>query len=215
MPTNHGLLREEEMVYEINNKKVCELSNNIRHMFQVLYGVLDDNEIVTAKLTEERMKPDFIISYKGIEKGISMKSGSSTLVHSEFVDSFITYLKSHGINDKTIETILLYQFGDGTTDGSGEKRYEFSELKYLLSERIKEANEDLNKSVDFIYQVIERCVLQGVNDGWPRADGLYHGDKSFGVIATEKQIWKHIHRKDFHWMDALHIGPLILRPSAR
>lgn len=215
MPTNQGLLKEEEMVSAINDKKVCELTNNLRHMFQVLYGVLDDNEIVNASLTDGSVKPDFFVTYKGIKKGISLKTGSSTLVHNEYLDNFINYLKANDMSDTTIETILLFHFGDGTTDGSGEERFEFAKLSYLLKDRIKEANFDLNKDDDFVYRFVERSILQGANDDWPRADAIYHGDLEYGVVATEKQIRKHIYRKDFSWMNALHIGPITLRPGAR
>jgi len=215
MPTNHGLLREKEMIAALDSKKVSELSNNMRHLLEELYGVLDENEIVKCLAPDDYYKPDFFIIYRGIKKGISMKSGRSNIVHSELVNNFIEYLRELNVSEKTLETILLYHFGDGTTDGSGSERFEFAKLHYLLDNRIKEANDELNSDIDRIYQVLERCVFAGAKEEFPRADALYHGDVSFGVVATEKQVRKHIYRKNWKWMDALHIGPLMLRPHAR
>ena len=61
-----GILKEQEMIYALNNKKISELSNNLRNLLRTLYGVLDDNEIVTCEKVDDAFKTDFVITYKGV-----------------------------------------------------------------------------------------------------------------------------------------------------
>lgn len=214
MPTNHGFLREDEMVYHLNNRKIKDLSNNLYHMMQELYGVLDEDEIVTCYKTDDFIKPDFVIVYGGKEKYVSMKSGRSEIVHSENIKTFILFLRSLGVSKETQKTVLYYHYGDGTLDGSGKERYDYDKLRYLLHDRIAKANKEF-QDIDLIMKVIERCVLFGTKKNAIRIDGLYHGDFEFGTVATTKQIIKHLKRKNWDYLQNLHIGPLQLRPHAR
>ena len=215
MGNNQGLLKEDEMVMHLHNKKVGELSNNITYMMKELYGALDENEVIQCHKTEDSVKPDFIIQYKGIIKNVSMKSGRSEIVHQEIIKNFVLYLRSLGVSSKTQRTILLYQFGDGTMDGSADKRMSYEKLRLLMKDRIDEANLELNAHNDFIWKVVERCVFIGTLKNAPEADALYHGDYEFGRVVTRKQVQKHIMRKNWNFYNNLHIGPLQIRPSAR
>lgn len=214
MPTNHGFLREDEMVHHLNNKKVKELNNNLYHMMQELYGVLDEEEVITCYKTEDFIKPDFVIIYKGETRYVSMKSGRSEIVHSESIKTFILFLRSLGISKETQRTVLYHHYGDGTLDGSGKERYNYDKLRYILSERIAKANEEFH-DIKIIMAVIERCVFLGTKDNAVPIDCLYHGDFEFGTVATKKQIIKHLKRKKWDYIQNLHIGPLMIRPHAR
>ena len=214
MPTNHGFLKEDEMVYHLNNKKVKELNHNLYHMLQELYGVLDEEETVTCYKTDDFIKPDFVIVYKGESRYVSMKSGRSIIVHSESIKSFVLFLRSLGVSKETQKTVLLYHYGDGTLDGSGKERYSYDKLRYLLHDRVMKANEEF-QNIDIILAVIERCVFFGTKENAIRIDCLYHGDFEFGTVATTKQITKHLKRKKWNYLQNLHIGPLLLNPHAR
>ena len=215
MPLNFGKEKEMEMVAHLNNKKTCEISNNLRSLLSALYGPLEDDEVVSCKLIDDFIKPDFVITYDGQSKYISMKTGRAEVLHQETISTFIKFLDNQGISKETQETILLYQYGDGTTDGTGKTRIDYNELRVLLKDRITKANIELNESKDFVLKVIERCILLGTLENAIRIDGLYFGNYKFGEIATTKQIIKHIKRKDWDWMRNLHIGPIQLRPHAR
>ncbi len=215
MPTNYGLLREDEMVAHLDGKKIKSLSNNLRNLIRDLYGVLDENGVVHCVKTQDYIKPDFIITYKRKKRYVSMKSGRCEIVHQEIVKNFVLFLRSLGVSNRTQQTILLYHYGDGTMDGSAPKRIEYEKLRVLLHDRIKEANEELNKNKDFIMAVMDHCLFKGTIEGAEPADCIYHGDYEFGVVATRKQIEKHIHRKEWNYINNLHIGPLQLRPHAR
>lgn len=215
MPTNLGNFKEQEIVYNLHNKKVHELSNNLRNLVEVLFGALDEDETIRCCLIDDFIKPDFVIEYKNQKRYVSMKTGRAESVHQELVKNFVLFLESLGISKETQETILLYQYGDGTLDGSGEKRINYNQLRLILDDRIKEANEELNQSKDFIMKVITRCLFVGTLENAIPIDCIYFGDYRYGVVATRKQIEKHIYRKNWNWMNNLHIGPIQLRPHAR
>ena len=215
MPTNQGKLKEREVVDHLNSKRVSELPNNLRSFMRNLYGSLDEEEIITCEWIDDSIKPDFVITYKGIKKYISMKSGRAESVHQEKIKTFILFLREHGISKETQKTILLYHYGDGTLDGSGKERYDYNRLRVILNDRIERANQELNASKDFVWETISRCVLLGILENAIPIDGIYFGDYRFGVLATTAQIKKHMERKDWDWMQNLHIGPLQIRPHAR
>lgn len=215
MPTNEGNFKEKEIITHLNGKKISELSNNLRNLVVALYGVVDENEVISCELIEDYIKPDFIITYKGIKKYVSMKTGRAETVHEEYIKNFILFLRSLGISSRTQQTILLYHYGDGTMDGSGRDRIDYTALRFMLNERIQEANHELNANKDFVLKVIERCLFVGTLQNAIRIDCVYFGDYKFGEVATTRQIISHIKKRDWSWMNNLHIGPLQLRPHAR
>lgn len=203
------------MVLNLNNKKVKNLSNNLHNMMKILFGALDDEEIVHCELIDDIIKPDFVITYRGVKKYVSMKSGQAETIHQEFIKNFILFLRSKNISIKTQQTILLYQYGDGTMDGTGEKRLNYLDTRVALRNRIFEANIELNKDPYFVLEVIKRCLFVGNMENAIPIDAIYFGDYQYGVVATVRQITKHILLRRWDWMENLHIGPLQIRPHAR
>ncbi len=215
MHKNVGLLKEEELVLSLNEKRVSELSRNLRYMIKEMYGLIDENSLVKAELIEGFKKPDIKVSINDDAHYISIKSGRSDVVHQENIMKFCMFLRDKGISNRTISTILYFQYGDGTKDGSGKERMSYEELIFRLKDRIKEANEELNKDRDFVWDVILRTTFKGTMDDSPLADYIYHGDVSFGVIASINQVYRHCSRRDWKFYNNLHIGPLHIRPHAR
>ena len=211
---NQGRRNEDEMVFFLNNRKVGELSNNLKEVVKELYGIVDPEVVLKCYLAEDFIKPDIVINYDGFEKGISIKCFNAALVHGEKLDTFIDYLIGLGVSDETINTILLHQFGDGTTDGTGEKRMTFAELAMWLDEPIKRANEELNQK-QFLLPIMERLLFQGVNENARKADAIYVGNYENGLCTKRRQFIKYFERKDFDFLRALHIGPITFRPHAR
>jgi len=213
-PVNQGYLKEDEMIEFLNNRKVSSLSSNLRSLLVSLFGVVDPEETVTCEYGIEFTKPDFVITYKGTKRYVSMKSGNATIVHSEQVETFIPFLRSIGVSDETLKTILLHQYGDGTTKGTGKKRYNNREVYKWLESRIRMANDELNQ-MPIIEKVISRALFQGVVADVPPADAIYHGDYENGHVATKAQIMVHLEKKDWSYFENLHCGPLLIRPHAR
>ena len=218
MPINAGILREDEFVYFLDGKKAKSISKNLQSMMERLFGIVDSEKKISCVKTQDYIKPDIIITHRKIEKAVSIKSSSSHVMHNEQIKTFILFLRSLGISTKTQQTILLYQYGDGTMDGTGTKRHCSSEVQELLKDRIKEANDELNDSKDIIKAAINRVIFDGVVPEARKADAIYHGDVKKGVVVTREQMMKHIDKKekeDWYYTRVLHIGPLILTPAAR
>ena len=215
MPINKGLLREDEMIVNLNNKKVSELSINLRNLVEALFGALLDDEVITCERMEGSMKPDFAITYQGETKYVSMKSGRSDTLHCEYIKPFILFLRELGISNRTQKTILLFHYGDGTMDGSGTTRMDYEDLCMWLKDRIKDANEELNSDYNFINKVIDRCIFDGASKEAISADIIYHGDYQEGFHMNKKQAHKYVKNRKFTWAKKLHIGPMFLRPQGR
>lgn len=215
MPMNNGKFIEVEIVDRLNGKRVKDLSHNLRNLMNALYGVLDGKQTVAAEVIEDYIKPDFVITYRGEKKYVSMKTGRAETVHQEYIKSFVLFLRSLGVSKRTQQTILLYQYGDGTLDGSAKERIEYNRFRLMMEKRIEEANEELNQSKEFVMKVIERCLILGTLENAIPIDCVYFGDCEFGHVATKKQIAKHIQYGNWKWMKNLHIGPLQIRPHAR
>lgn len=215
MTNNFGFVNEDEMANGLNNKKVSELSQNLKHMMKNLFGALDDEKEVTCVKTEEPIKPDIIIQYDGKEINVSLKSGGAEIVHEEHIDSFVNFLKEQGISKNTIDTILYFQFGDGTLDGTGQNRMPYEKLMYLLASRIRKANYELNSNKDFILKFVERCVFKGAKPENLAADYIYHGSVYYGNVVGKKELLFYVQNKEWQWYKSLHIGPLMIKPHAR
>ena len=214
MPTNNGFFKEDEMVYRLNNKYV-DLSNNLKNLINALFGVVDENTTIKSEKIDGFIKPDFYIDCNGHKKYVSMKTGRATSVHQELVKNFVLFLRELGISKKTQQTILLYQYGDGTMDGSGTKRFEYEELRLKLKQRIKEANEELNRDKKILMKVVEHCIYLGTQENAIAIDCIYFGTYEYGNVVTRRQLDKYFRVKNWDWMENLHIGPLQLRPHAR
>lgn len=215
MPINDGLLVEDEILAGLNNKRVCDINNNLRFLLRSLYGALDDEEIISCRKTDDSFKVDLVITYKNEEKAISVKTGRAQIVHNEILDNFADFLAAQGVSKETIETIKLFHYGDGTTDGTGKNRQSYLEIATSLHERIKKANDELNYRKELVLKTLYHCVFKGANENNPLVDAIYFGTKDYGIMATRKQIIKHVTKRNFAFFENLHIGPLLLRPDAR
>lgn len=217
MLSHKGFYEEERLCNEINNKKFKELSNNMKTFLESIYGLgsIRKKDIIYCKKVDGFYKPDIAITVNGTTKYVSIKSGKAESIHSERIKTFILYLRALGISKETQKTILLYQYGDGTMDGTGKRRMTYDELRFLLKDRIKAANDELNRDKSFVQEFIKHCLFVGVIENPVPADSVYHGSVEYGVVATDKQILKHIERKSWSYYNNLHIGPILIRPHAR
>ncbi len=216
MPINEGNLKEQELIFALNNKKISMLSNNMRWLMRSLFGVLDDNQLIKCYKVDDINKTDFVIEYDGRKRNVSMKSGKAVNVHNEILQNFISFLGSKGISKRTRDTICLFHYGDGTLDGSGgEGRLSYAAVSQGLGDRIKEANLELNSNMNFILDVMDRCIFKGANPDNIEADCVYFGDVDYGIVATKNQFVRNTRRRCFDYYDHLHIGPLLFRPDAR
>jgi len=215
MHKNIGRLKEDEFVKAIDGKKAKDLSHNLKHNLREMFGLFDGEEVLKSGLVDKLQKPDFYIEYKGIRKYVSLKTGRAETVAEEYLKLFLQYLRSWHLSEESQKTFLYYHFGDGTMDGSGEKRMEYFELIAKLAPRIAKMNEELNSNKDFIKDMIHRCLFKGTVETNIEADFIYFGDINYGVVCSEAQIFKHVDRRTWEYMNNPHIGPIQFRPHAR
>ncbi len=215
MHKNIGRLKEDEFVEALNNKRAGELSHNMKHILREMFGFFKEDDIVKCALVDHYQKPDFYIEFKGEKKYVSLKSGSSTTVAQEGLKQFLAFLREWNLSEEGQKTFLYYHFGDGTLDGSGNKRLDYFELVRRLQTRIVALNKELNANKEFVKAVIERCLFKGTWEGNIEADYIYHGDVNYGVVCSKAQILKHVDKRTWEYMDNLHIGPIQFRPHAR
>lgn len=216
MSLNDGLMNEEQIIRAINGKTYYELNANLQRLVNYLFPTLDRNRKINCCKAEDYTKPDICISQDDKSHYVSIKHGTAEQVHEERLDRFISYLKECGIDDYTIESYLLFHFGDGTIDGTGQTRLDHFNVFVKYNERILKLNEKFNESREFVKNFANRVLFQGVNPLAIPADIIYHGDEEFGSFINKNQIMRHIELRKWGYMTSVvHIGPFILRPRAR
>ena len=215
MNYNQGELKESQIVANLNEKQVNQLSLNLQNIVRTIFPKCRENDMVFAKQIEGTMKPDFSITIGGETHYVSMKSGSNTIVHQEYINNFIKILKGYGFSEYVFKTILYFQYGDGTLDGTGTERMSYATLRKKLEKAFVIANKELSNNRRAVFELVDRFLFKGSHEEYIPADYLYHGDVDYGIIISRKQMLKHIEYKDWDYLEALHIGPILFRPHAR
>ena len=213
-----GFLNEFQIIDELNEKRFKDLTPFWRDVLlkPVFRSIpVCDEDVLESYKCDINGKPDIAIRLNGITKYISVKSGERNTVHQESLKTFIEFLKQNDISDNTIETLLLFHYGDGTTDGTGEVRFNTRALLSSLSDRLKIANNELNCNRMFISKCIRRFIFDGVDNTKVPAEFLYHGDKDSGYLVTEKDLIKFALWLPMDWMFMPHIGPMTITPYLR
>ena len=215
MPSNSGHVNELLISESMNGKQLSDINMNLQSMLKTIFPSISASDVVESKVIDDFNKPDIVVSVKGISRNISIKTGHSNEVHSEYIDTFVDYLRSKNISEETIKTLLLFHYGDGTTDGTGTDRMNTMELNYHLQDKIKKANEELNKSYDFIYEFVFRTMIQGRDPNAPCVDYFYIGTQDYGSLCCIHQLRTYVYKKCWNFFNCIHIGPIFIKPRAR
>ena len=215
MKYNHGEFKETQIVEKLNGNKYKELPLNLQNMVRFIFPSCKEDDVIKCKLITETMKPDFSISIGEEIHYVSMKSGINNILHQEYIKNFINLLRSYGFSDYVLKTVLYFQFGDGTLDGSAEERISYEELRLKLKKPFKKSNEELNANRRAVVELVDRFMFKGSHEEYITADYLYHGSVDYGLIVSRTQFLKHLEVHDWSWCEAIHIGPLLFRPHAR
>ena len=215
MNYNLGELKESQIVFELNDNKFKTLSPNLQNMIRFIFPKCSDDDIIQAKQIEGTMKPDFSVAVNDETHYVSMKSGVNNIVHQEYIKNFIILLRKYGLSDYVLKTVLYFQYGDGTLDGTGAERMSYATLRAKLENAFKKSNRELNNSKKTVIELVDRFLFKGSHDEYIPADYLYHGDVDHGVIVSRNQVMKYLEYKDWDFYEALHIGPVLFRPHAR
>lgn len=209
----NGFQNELEICNELNGKYVSSLNPMFRDFINDLFGNIDDNLLISARLDESNKKYDIIISINNVEKFISIKKGIKNSVHVEGISDFIHFLIQNGIERKIILEFLKYHYADGSTNGTGVKRLSVNEYKLNNQEQIDKINEVINEE-KILKEATERFVLKG-NKSTKSIDALLFGVKDDFIWIKSKDIIKVILSKKDIYSTAVHFGPLTVQPLDR
>lgn len=208
-----GLDFETAFVSSLNGKKPLELSQNLKNIVKRLFPDLHEGSMLLAQKADPRGKSDVSLFSEAGRAEISLKSVNGDIVHSSPNDKFVGYLRMWGISQSSLDTLLLYLYRDGTTDGSGGKKWSYEETLFRLSPRIKDFNREVNSNRDFLQDCMDLSLFRGNHPEIKAATCLYHGDLDSGFLVSRYQIaiWA---RKivDMDFIRNPHIGPLHIRP---
>lgn len=214
MRINSGLQNELDLIKAIDGKRFDDFGNNIKNLMKAMYDDFDDDIFVVTK-EDPRAKPDIAVTYHGKTFHISIKSGGAEHIHCEDIKKFILSLRARGISKETQKTILKFQFGDGTLDGTGKDRLPYQTIFLQMQDEIKAANIELNRNRELVVDYVTKFLFHGNHEDLPSADYIYFGTPDFGVLASENQVIKHLQRKNWNYINSLHFGPVIFGPRAR
>lgn len=215
MSYNSGEQKETIISRNINNKLFKNLDNNSKVIVSTIFPNVKPEDTLISGIVEDYIKPDIYITLNGETHYISIKSGVSNNVHQEYLDRFCELIKSMGISDRTIETIKLFHYGDGTTDGSGSEISSDITIRKNLEDRFKEANLELNKDRKFVVDLVHRFIFKGTREENIEADYIFHGEPNFGIIVSKNQVLKQVEIKRYDFYENIHIGPIMFRPHCR
>ena len=209
-----GFQVERDIVNIFNLKRFIELDVIHRKMINRMFGEVEDDEFITASLCSSISKPDIYIQVNGVRKYISVKSGSSNSVHSEKLKSLILFLREIGISKKSQIILLKFHYGDGTLDGSGDKRYLCDQLMEIMKKDIEQLNKELNQE-NIIMKCLERFVFNGISEYCGSVDYIYFVRDKVETLTSKKDLINYVRCKDFNYIKKPHIGPMTIQPYLR
>ena len=201
-------------VLAFHGKKVRELTPPLRTMVDALFDHPNEDSMMECDVCNRFSKPDIFIKINGKTRFISLKSGHSNTMHVEKLKTLIPFFRNLGVSKETLKTILLFHFGDGTLNGTGERRMYVDEVMAWLGERVKSANAELARP-EIVKASIDRFVFDGSEHCKASADVLAFGTPEYFIFATREALEEVVMKKDYSHIRALHIGPMLLQPFSR
>ena len=208
-----GLDFEAKFVTALNGKKLEELKPNLSGLMRKIFPGIKKGDLILAQKADPRGKSDVSVFTSVGRAEISLKSVDGDLVHSSPNEKFMAYLYEHGVSESSIKTLLQFLYRDGTTDGSGERKWSYEETMFRLAPRIRDFNEEVNANRDLLQDCTDLALFRGNHPEIPPANWLYHGTLDSGLAVSRYQVsvWT-FHIMDMDFIRNPHIGPLHIRP---
>jgi len=204
---NIGLQNELNIIESLNGKKYCELNKNLKNFISFIFEDFDLNSYIYAEKIDNLQKADILIKVNNNEKYISIKTGSENSVHTEKLSNFISFLENKFVNINIINYLRLYHYGDGTINGSGEKRYSADESKIRLINEISRFNNYINHD-NLLLDIINRFLFKGVKETNMIVDYIYYGNEYYGIWASREEIINFLLKNKCYYMKTIHFSSL-------
>jgi hypothetical protein len=207
---NNGIENENQIINEINGKKIEDLSPNFKEPIKGMFKYQKDGDVIVAKKVSNWIgcKTDIEIYLDNYYHNISIKSGFGPAVHEEEFDSFYEFLRTLHISRYTLDTIKFYHYADGSLSGIGTKTLRLDEFKEKYSDRIAKANEELNQD-EIVKAVIYRAIIKGRKEKNQEINYLYYGNANEGVFIRRVDILDYAYKLPCYDNKAIHFGPLV------
>jgi hypothetical protein len=213
MAVNKGKTNELDIINMINLRSLEKMPKGLQNMLVLLFQSGMNDKFKAFKINNEQ-KADIAIDLGSVRKYVSIKSGQDNSVHSESVVSLIQFLRTLGITQQTLKTILFFHYGDGTLDGSGLSRFTSAEIRKTHHRFLKAASRELSQP-KHLRALIERFIVKGVDPTNVAIDGIYYGDTERGFFITTKDIYRIIIAKRHKVNGSINMGVLTYQPGSR
>lgn len=184
---NSGKKLENEFVLSINNKYFNELNLNLQKFILFVFKDFNHSNKIKCQKLSNWQKADIAIQIGKEIKYISIKTGSQNSVHVEKLNDFITFLCNNKIENKIINDLLIYHYGDNTLIGNGKVRYSAEECKLKYKKEILEFNTYINNS-NIMSEIIKRFLFTGKKVTNKYVDIIYYGNIKIGVWCTSEEL---------------------------
>ena len=143
MGANNGQTNEYEISHALNGKRVKQLP---KHLSKWLIKLgFEEEELLYVKKLNNEQKADICIKSAKITQYISIKGGSSNSFHSEQIQTFIPFLRSLGVSETTLKTVVFFHYGDNTLNGTGRTRFTSAELRRKHAKYFNKVSKELSK----------------------------------------------------------------------
>ncbi len=201
-----GFENENKLITYLNNKKVKELNQNLKQFIYFLFDNINEESKIKTLEGKKGQKPDITIIINNDIKRISIKKGSGNSVHQEKIEVFTKFLSSINIPNDIINELLMFHWGDGTCDGTGEKRILGKKYEQTYPDKIDKINLEFNKEANK-KKFINRFIIQGKSEEYDLIDALYHGNVEEGHWASKDEIINYFVDNEFK-SNSIHFGSL-------
>ena len=183
----NGYQNERDIVTRLNNQLIKDLPAHFQHWLRILF-IDHSSPLKVIKLNNEQ-KADIAIRCGSKTIYVSIKSGEGNSFHSEQIHTFIPFLRSIGVSESTLKTMVFFHYGDNTLNGTGRTRFTSAELRRKHSKYFNKASKELS-NYHVIRHLISRCVVKGRYPNNFSIDGIYHGTINDGFFLPIDMIYK-------------------------
>lgn len=203
---NLGLQNEQDIINILDDTYVKDLPSFWKKFVCSLFPTALDDDLVHCYKEPPEKKQDICIMACGTRRNVSIKSGNGISVHEETINRFCGFLRWCGITEQSITFLKIYQYGDGTIDGTGEYRMSTKELIEKYPKEIKSFNEEVNNSSSLI-MIIRRFLSIGTPNNPSVVNCLYYGTKDGGIYCNMKMLCEYLAKKKYDNIKGIHFGP--------
>ncbi len=211
---NYGIQNEMDIITLLNNKRFGSLPDFWKQLLNNAFSETRNQELIRCYKGKATEKADLYVIMNNTMRSFSVKMGKNVSVHSEKLSTFCGFLRWLKIDEENIQTLKLFHYGDGTTDGTGDKKYTSAELVEMYGPRIQKLNEQLNKD-EVLLRFINRFLRVGTLLQRSFVYYIYYGTVKCGLYAPLTEFIPFLSKQHYDNIKTIHFGPFVYEPAYR